>query len=130
MERFLNTGPFAEKLNADQKKALLVFAEANKKLKKSEFRPKFQAEFVPTMPVDIQALLSVDAHKKRMEEYKAKEAGLSDAAKAVCEKFRKIRENLDITVEGESNQINALFDSAEYKGVADELKANGFPVPK
>lgn len=58
MERFLNTGPFAEKLNADQKKALLVFAEANKKLKKSEFRPKFQAEFVPTMPVDIQVCMS------------------------------------------------------------------------
>lgn len=56
MNRFLNSGPLGEKLNADQKKALLAFVEANKALKKKDFRPKFKAEFVPTMPADIQVL--------------------------------------------------------------------------
>lgn len=36
----------------------------------------------------LQALMSDDAVEKKKAEYKAKEEGLSDAAKAICQKFR------------------------------------------
>ncbi|KAH7710565.1 hypothetical protein AAVH_22157 [Aphelenchoides avenae] len=129
MERYLKAGPLAGKLNAEQWKAFSAFVEANKKLKRQDFCAKLRAEFLPTLPADIQAMMTEESWKKRISEFKAKEAGLSEPAKAVCGKSRALRENMDITIEEECKKFNALFDSAEYKAVVNELKANGYPVP-
>ncbi|KAH7698785.1 hypothetical protein AAVH_22155 [Aphelenchoides avenae] len=129
MNRFLNSGPLGEKLSADEKKAALAFFEANKGLKKPEFKAKFEKELVPTLSADAQALLSKEAIEKKKDEMKAKIADLSEPAKAVCGKFRAIRENEGITAEEESKQLDALIDSAEFKAVKDELKSKGFPMP-
>ncbi|KAH7720982.1 hypothetical protein AAVH_11620 [Aphelenchoides avenae] len=110
--------------------AYVSFVESNKGLKKADFNVKFVKEFAPTLPSDVQVMLTPEAGAQIHADMAAKEATLSEPAKVFYQKFKVLRENQEITMGEELEKALKLIDSDEYKAVADEFRSKGFPMPK
>ncbi|KAH7720986.1 hypothetical protein AAVH_11624 [Aphelenchoides avenae] len=132
MERLLACGPLGERIAKDpaHMAAYVKFVESNKGLKKADFNVKFVKELAPSLSAEVQAMLTPEAGAKIHADMAAKEATLSEPAKALYQKFKVLRENQDITMGEELEKSLALIDSDEYKTVAEEFRSKGFPMPK